>query len=233
MMVELLVFDLDDTLFPEHQFVMSGFRAVDRWLAANESVTGFFQEAERLFVAGHRGRIFNEVLESMGLSADAQRVAALVEIYRSHEPEIELHGDADWALDHFRERCRLGIITDGYSVTQHGKCRALNLEQRVDAIICTDDLGRDSWKPNPAAFEQLMQQFAVPATGCAYVGDNPSKDFRPGNELGWLTVQIQRPGGEYSDREDPKDPVDRPQVLISSLLDLPRILPGLEPTTPD
>lgn len=230
MMVELLVFDLDDTLFPEHQFVMSGFRAVDRWLAANESVTGFLREADRLFVAGHRGRIFNEALESMGLSADPQRVSALVDIYRSHEPEIELHADAEWALDHFREICRLGIITDGYSVTQHGKCRALNLEHRVDAIICTDDLGRDFWKPNPAAFERLMQQFAVAAGGCVYVGDNPSKDFRPGNELGWLTVQIERSGGEYSGRAEPEDPVDRAQVSISSLLELPRVLPGSEPS---
>ena len=36
----VLVFDLDDTLYPEREFALSGFRAAGRWAAAELGVEG-------------------------------------------------------------------------------------------------------------------------------------------------------------------------------------------------
>lgn len=41
-MIKVVVFDLDDTLFPEHEFVLSGFRVVSNWVTTQYSITGFF-----------------------------------------------------------------------------------------------------------------------------------------------------------------------------------------------
>ena len=63
--LQLLAFDLDDTLFPEREFVKSGFGAVAQHLSNFYKVDGptFFHTAWHLFENGSRGTIFNQALE--------------------------------------------------------------------------------------------------------------------------------------------------------------------------
>ena len=55
-MRRVVVFDLDDTLFPERQYVLSGFRAVDMWLKEAHGLIGFYDHANALFNEGHGQR---------------------------------------------------------------------------------------------------------------------------------------------------------------------------------
>ena len=57
--VHTLVFDLDDTLYAERDFVISGFHAVDLWLRERRGVKGFAEAAGKIFAAGRRCRIFD------------------------------------------------------------------------------------------------------------------------------------------------------------------------------
>jgi putative hydrolase of the HAD superfamily len=43
----------------------------------------------------------------------------------------------------------------------------------------------------------IAKRFDVAHQECAYVADNPSKDFVAPNALGWLTVQVTRGDGIY------------------------------------
>src|SRR5438270_652065 len=88
--IHTLVFDLDDTLFAESEFVRSGFRAAGAWLHQNRGRIGFAGEAERLFAAGHRGRIFDEALTQLGAPVDPTLVQQLVTVYREHTPHLTL-----------------------------------------------------------------------------------------------------------------------------------------------
>jgi putative hydrolase of the HAD superfamily len=45
-----LIFDLDDTLFPERDFVFSGFQAVGDWLETNLSLSGFAEVARAIYL---------------------------------------------------------------------------------------------------------------------------------------------------------------------------------------
>src|SRR5688500_742872 len=96
--VHTVVFDLDDTLYPERDFVLSGFAAVDAWLQANHRIDGFAEKAEALFAAGHRGHIFDQALELLDVSMAEALVPAMIEIYRRHPPALHLYSDADHAL---------------------------------------------------------------------------------------------------------------------------------------
>lgn len=193
-----MVFDLDDTLYPERSFVLSGFHAVSDWIEAEHSIAGFYEHAARLFEAGHRGTIFNAALAQVGLPEDGPLVATLVDVYRSHVPRLTLHDDAAWALDHFGAKLTLGLLTDGYAVTQRNKVGALNIASRFQSIIYTDDLGRACWKPSPAPFLRIMEASGRSGSECVYVADNPLKDFVAPNDLGWMTVQVLRENGEYA-----------------------------------
>src|SRR5581483_9161898 len=84
-----LVFDLDDTLFPEREYVLSGFRHVARWAAAELGIPAVDGELalRTLFDQGARGDTFNRWLASHGL-ASAEAVAKLISVYRAHTPQI-------------------------------------------------------------------------------------------------------------------------------------------------
>lgn len=196
-MREVLVFDLDDTLYPEHRFAESGFAAVDRWLVETRGLAGFGARATAAFRAGRRGRIFDETLAELGWDAHGVAVDDLLAVYRSHEPSISLHDDAAWAIAALGPTHRLGMITDGYLETQRRKVAALRIAPAFEAIVYSDELGRAHWKPDPKPYETLMARLGCDGSACTYVSDNPAKDFVAANALGWDTIHIVRPDGEY------------------------------------
>ncbi len=147
--IHTVVFDLDDTLYLERDFVLSGFAAVDRWLSSARGVEGFGERAGRIFREGARGRIFDTVLAELGLHAAPAEVERLVAVYREHTPTVSLMPDAEAALAWAAEAFQLGLITDGCAAVQRRKICALGLEARIACRIVTDEWGRESWKPSP------------------------------------------------------------------------------------
>lgn len=220
--IEVLVFDLDDTLFPEREFVRSGFQAVGNWISDKYSVVDFFEVAWQLFIAGKRGKIFNLTLEKLGVKYETSMIQDLLQIYREHKPNISLHEDAKWAINYFKKEHKLGLITDGYLMTQQNKVEALGIESNFEIIVYSDFYGRDSWKPSPVAYLKVMEATKYQGANCLYIGDNPSKDFVTAKKLDWTTVQICREVGEYSDviSEDSY----QAKFKIKSLLELKSIL---------
>lgn len=217
-MTEIVVFDLDDTLFPERQFVRSGFKAADEWLSKDRAMSGFFEAAWRIFEGGGRNTVFDQALRELGAADDRGLVSKLVEVYRAHKPTIELFADARWALEHCRSGAKLGLLTDGYLLTQKNKVEALGIAAAFDALVYTDELGRENWKPSPVPFLKLMGAFPAKNARYTYVGDNPAKDFAAPKALGWATIQILREGCEYGSRRFPScQAADR---VISSLKEL-------------
>lgn len=197
-MIKVLVFDLDDTLFPEHEFVLSGFQVVSNWVATRYCISGFFEVAWQLFKEGKRNQIFNLTLEKLRIEYEPCIVQELVQIYRQHKPIISLHEDAKWAINHFKKCKQLCLITDGYLNTQQNKVNALGIEANFNAIVYSDLYGQENWKPSPVSYLKVMELTRCQGAECIYVGDNPRKDFVTANNLGWITVRICREGGEYS-----------------------------------
>ncbi|MFQ5462743.1 MAG: HAD family hydrolase [Phycisphaerae bacterium] len=221
--IKAVVFDLDDTLYPERAYAFSGFAAVAESLADllgdPSAVAG---ELEALFDTPHRPRVFNALLEQHGLPDDPQRIQELVTIYRRHIPTLSLFADADRALDRVRLKFKLGIITDGLMITQSLKIKALQLADRVDKIIITSELGPQYGKPHPKAFEWMASALGMAPEQCVYVGDNLTKDFLAPNRLGWRTIRIIREHGIYADARATEG--GTPHHTIHSLDDLDPLL---------
>lgn len=194
-----LVFDLDDTLYLERDYVRSGLLAAADLAERRYGVVGLFESAWRHFDEGERSRAIDHAL--VDLSVDDPTVAAeLISHYRSHRPTIRLLPDADRALDEARPLAgRVGLITDGRPLGQRMKIDALNIRPRLDQIIITDQLGGVAKrKPHPQSFVEMQRRFSVPGDAMAYVGDNPGKDFAAPRELGWKTVHVVRSEGLYT-----------------------------------
>ncbi len=220
--IRTLVFDLDDTLYAEADYVRSGFAAVDAWLRERGVAEGFLARANTHFAAGVRGRIFDAALADLGLAPSPEMIGAMVGVYRRHRPEIRLDAAVAALLDSLRGHFALGLITDGPAVMQRGKIDALGLARWFDCIVVTDELGREFWKPHPEGFRRVMA--SLPG-GYVYIGDNPAKDFVAPRALGWRTVRMRRRGGEHDAAT--AAPGAGPDWEIAALPELPAVIPLL------
>ena len=150
----VLVFDLDDTLYPERQFALSGFEAAGRWAAAELGVEGLAADMTRLLDDGHLGQLFRMALAEKMPEHSPEHLAGLLEAYRDHEPELALFDDAGWALAHFAGQAKLGLITDGTHRVQAKKVAALGIAPHFREIVFTDALGGRAFsKPHPKSYE--------------------------------------------------------------------------------
>jgi putative hydrolase of the HAD superfamily len=222
-----LVFDLDDTLYPERSYALSGFRAAAAWAEANHGLTGLDTDMTRLLDDGHLGQIFPMVIAARLGHADEACVKGLMRAFRDHTPEaLALFDDAADAL--VRYGGALGLITDGTHTMQTAKVRALGIAPHFKAIVYTGALGdgRAFHKPHPRAFELIETQLGAPGDRFVYVGDNPSKDFVAPNARGWRTIMVARP--EHAEHRIHKTATtaDRgePAHTITTLAALPDVL---------
>lgn len=189
----VIVCDVDDTLYLEHDYVKSGFRAVDNRVRLRYGTGGFLEAAWELFLSGRRGRIFDEVFENLGLPVDDEVIAELVRSYRAHNPDITLLPDAVAAIaDWEKAGCSIAIVTDGPVASQRAKVRTLGLTDRVDPIVITEEHGSSWRKPNHRSFESVQAHHDGPAEKFVYVADNPTKDFHGPKSLGWRTYRVRR-----------------------------------------
>jgi putative hydrolase of the HAD superfamily len=193
-----VILDLDDTLFLERDYVLSGLRAVGEHVASTYGRTGFGDVAVDLFEAGVRGDTFNRALAALVLPGDDRTVRELIGVYRRHTPAITLTPDAGRLIPRLRGRY-VGVVTDGPLESQRAKAIAVGALRWSSAVIYTAQLGPGFGKPHPRAF--AMHQAAAGRAGaaCVYVADNPTKDFAGPKSLGWATVRIRRPASLHAD----------------------------------
>jgi putative hydrolase of the HAD superfamily len=222
-----VVFDLDDTLYAERDFVFSGFRAVEASLVAGGAPAGFASKARALFERGLRGNIFDLVLKEMGLMKESL-VGELVNVYRSHSPDIFLPNESRDVLEEVGSSCCLALITDGDLITQQNKVRVLVPIELFDVIVCSDAFGRAAWKPSEIPYRRVMEQLSD-VDQFVYVGDNPHKDFITARKLGWHSIRVRIRGREHFQVElGAEYEADCCVGSLSLVPGLTRILLGLE-----
>lgn len=195
--IRAVVFDMDDTLYNEMMFVQSGFRSVAWYLGTRFDLDEkeiYREMLERLDSDG-RGKIFDSVLKAHDIYSPLL-IEELIEVYRAHTPEISLYSDVIEILDRLRAgQLKIGIITDGLHLVQKKKVRALKLQDLVDFIIYTDELGPGYEKPHPAAFLRAIEILNCEPTNILYIGNNPEKDIFGANSVGMESAHICR--GDY------------------------------------
>ena len=195
----VLVFDLDDTLYPELSYVHSGFGAVAAFLSPLLGVPAHTLAAGMIAEEAQQGRwqVFDNVLRQYGRWNNTL-VAACLRTYRQHLPTLSLYPDAERCLTRFAA-WPLYIVTDGHKEVQARKVAALALRGRVRHAYLTNRYGRHRAKPDPHVFQLICQREGVAPEQVLYVGDNVRKDFVGIKPLGFRTVRILR--GNYAHLE--------------------------------
>ncbi len=198
------VFDLDDTLYNEMTFVQSGFRAVARFLQEAQAVPEADILAfmlEELTLHG-RGKVFDQVLMRYKIHSK-RMVAACIQVYRAHEPDIALYEDAVRAIERLAEY-PIYIVTDGNKHVQAAKLKALGLydNPRIRKCYITRRYGIHNEKPSPYCFQHICRLEGAMPEQVVYFGDNPHKDFVGIKPLGFRTVRVMRGAHAHINKSD-------------------------------
>lgn len=210
-MIRVVLFDLDDTLYPEIEFVSSGFKAVSDMFQTPQFpaevviqlLWKFYRDDHRNVLDRLAATIWGATADdwtALGLNTVSELSREMIRCYREHAPQIKLFPDAQEVLTELkRRRIRMGLITDGLAHVQKSKVNALQLNG-FDLVIYTDLLApnRAAWKPSIQPFLIALKHFAEPPGAMCYVGDNPEKDFAGPMELGMKTVWVKRENGVHA-----------------------------------
>ncbi len=190
-MIKAIVFDLDDTLYPEKAFQESGFAAVSRHLKE----IGFLIEPREISNAykKHNKNCFDALILKYKLPVD---VSYLVSFYRNHYPNINVYPGVHRVLSRLKEKYALGMITDYFCQSQMNKIEALGLSKYFNAVIYTDQL--DAPKPLGKSFLAIKNKLDVEDNAIMYIGDNEAKDFIGARSSGFITVRYNNARGFYS-----------------------------------
>jgi putative hydrolase of the HAD superfamily len=190
-----IIFDLDDTLYPEADFCAQAFGSAAGLL--EERGVGRRDQLERTLLGLHledRERVFERAAGACGYSR--QWVPDLVAAYRATRPSLRPWPGVLEMLDRLRGRWRLGILTDGHAAVQRAKLRALGLEARVNAVVVGAELG--AWKPSPHGVRECLRLLGSEPGAAVLVGDNPGRDLLAARSADVAAWRVRHPAGYFA-----------------------------------
>ena len=187
-----LIVDLDDTLYPQRQFMESGFRAVAQQLAVRHGLDGrpLATDLLRAIEAGESRHVFQRLCATHGLpEAD---VPLMLQVFREHQPVLTLDDGVAVTLRRLRNAgWRIAILTNGLPSVQERKLQALGLPALVDHIVYAEQHAATG-KPAAEPFRQTLIRLRMRAGRCVCVGDDPIKDIGGARALGIRTIRVAR-----------------------------------------
>jgi HAD superfamily hydrolase (TIGR01549 family) len=232
--IDVVLFDLDDTLHDDTRAFHGAAEEVAREVAAEHGIDaialkgayvaaaeGFWHRLDaaqlQTKLGNLRERLWGEALDRVGI-ADAGVVRRSAQNYNAYRKKY--FSPFPGALDVLRTlRARgkkLGILTNGFSETHREKIAILQLGEYFDAIFIADEVGMI--KPDPLLFAHACTSMgSAPARG-AMVGDRYDRDIRGAHDAGLFTVWLNV-RGEAVPADSPA-----PDATCESIVDVAEVL---------
>ena len=203
MSIEVVLFDLDDTLFAHSEAVAAGITAHSAavglradtvlWVALEEEHYHRYLHGEIDFREQRRARARGFVAPEVLSDAEAE---AWFEDYLVHyQAAWALHDDVLPMLDTLLQR--VGLITNAELRFQLGKLDALAVTQRFEHVVASGEVGVA--KPDARIFLAAAERFGVDVQRCAYVGDRLHTDAIGAAAAGMVGIWLDRHGRASAD----------------------------------
>jgi putative hydrolase of the HAD superfamily len=207
--VRAVTVDLDDTLYPQADWLAGAWAAVAAEGGRQGLAAASLHRAlvEAAAAGSDRGGIIDRALAAVGVREDAVTalVPDLVSVFAGHRPErlTPYDGVLD-AVARLAAAVPVVVITDGIPAVQHAKVEALGVGHLLAGVVVSDELGgRRLRKPHPAPFHRALELLGEPATRVVHVGDRPEKDVRGAACAGMRSIRVTT--GEYAALPDGSD----------------------------
>jgi FMN phosphatase YigB (HAD superfamily) len=197
-----VVVDLDDTLYPQAEYLAEAAGAVGVAAGARglDGATVHAALLTELASGSDASGTIDRALLAVGVPEQALRehVPALVEAFTQHRPTwLPLYPGVAAALDTLAAAIPLACLTDGNPRIQAAKLAGTGLDRRLPLVVVTDALGgRAARKPHPAGLLEVAGRLGVPPHRLLVIGDRPDKDVAVARAVGARAIRIRQ--GEYA-----------------------------------
>ena len=231
-MIQLITFDLDDTLWPVKPTILRAEADMRAWLG--ERVPEFDERVDasataairntvlaehpelRLDISLLRVRVLERALEDCGVGPRNARQLAqdAFEVFSAGRNRVAFYPGVLDTLDALKTQYRLAALTNG-----NADIRRVGLDRHME--VCVSPLEARARKPDPAIFQAMLT-----ATGCqphqvVHVGDHPEEDIGGAAAAGWRCVWVRQ--DSHPEHLDPPS-----NATITELGQLPAVLAQLE-----
>lgn len=221
-----VLFDLDDTLYDQRQWLSGAFLLAGRHLEEECGIPAREAQAELVALSNRfgsaSGSLFNRLLASHGIAEDPALLHVLIARFYEHRPEtLEPYPGVRETLREIQNGgLACGLITNGRTDVQLAKVDALGIRESFLIVLVSGMFG-DTWKkPASLMHRKALAELGVEGRACVSVGDNPGIDFVPARETGCCTIRVLK--GEYASViADPGTDADR---TIDEIPELPALL---------
>lgn len=205
MKTKTIVFDLDDTLVKEIDFLKSAFNEIAIFVDSQNK--DLYPQMLKWYA--QKENVFLKLIENY----PKVELSVLKKMYRNHFPDFKEYGYVKKYLINLKNKgYKLGLITDGFSVTQRNKIKALEIESLFDLIVISEEFGSE--KPTEANY-LVFHQFNT--DDYYYIGDNTSKDFLTPNQYNWKTICLLDDGTNIHQQNFNKESVYLPQINFNKI----------------
>ncbi len=202
------IFDLDDTLFQEIDFLKSAYTHISSKISQTDHRDIYDHMLQKY---QNKENVFEWLINKYQQSMPEMSVQWLLKEYREHVPAITLSESNVAFMQALAERkIPMGLITDGRSVTQRNKLKALGIEHYFQDVIISEEFGSE--KPHERNYLYFENKY--PGMNFYFFGDNTSKDFIVPAKLGWTTICIKNSGNHIHPQSFDKNPI--PDFVISA-----------------
>lgn len=229
MTIELITFDLDDTLWDTAPVIASAEAILRQWLTDNAPNLGSVP-VEHLFtireqvlreepglkhrISALRRRVLFRALQDAGYDQwQASELAdEAFETFLHARHQLEIFPEVQPTLEILANHFALGVVTNG-----NADVRRLGLADYFKFALCAEDIGIA--KPDARLFHEALQRGGAKAQTAVHIGDHPGDDIAGAQQAGLRAIWFN-PAGK------PWDAEHAPDAEIRSLTELPGLLAG-------
>jgi putative hydrolase of the HAD superfamily len=208
--LQVLSFDLDDTLWPVGPVIEGAERELYGWLQRNHPAVAHGHSVEsmralRAVVAAQYPAQAHD-LTFLRREALAQQFSAAahdsaladhaLEVFLTARNRVDLYSDVRPALERLKARYRLFALSNGNADLQ--RC---GLAQLFDGHVTARSAG--AAKPDARIFIRLLEEAGVCAGDVLHIGDDPLADVAGAMRAGLQAIWLNRDARPWPDHLDP------------------------------
>lgn len=180
-----LFIDLDDTLFNEIDFVISGYNHIYKWILKNLNLDIQYKPNKKDII----NNIENHIQTFIKKNYFQEKYSAkFIKLMREHKPDISLSNSNLKKLKVISKTFKnLVLVTNGRSISQRNKLQSLNIKMFFKEILISEEFGFK--KPDKIFYEKLIEKYKN--YNLIFIGDNIDIDLITPINKGLKTILIK------------------------------------------
>ena len=203
---QLVLFDLDDTLFDHQNSRRCGLVALQKEYPplANITLSELVAEHQYQIAASYNSALdgttslrqnrierFRNLFVNCGIEIDSLEAERAVQRYRKvYETHRRAVPGVAALLQYLKDRTHIGVVTNGLTSTQKEKLQACDLDRFVDFLLTSEEAGIK--KSDKRIFLQALDMARINREHAVFIGDSWALDIVGAHGVGIQSIWLNR-----------------------------------------